>query len=668
MFSVGHRLLPIRFSRIFQAIFICTLWLLATDAVAAPIAISANNFQRISIPRKFKAQTLGRALGCYLRSQDGSVSFGWFKRGDEKDKRISLQILKRGDLVKARNIARQALRSAQNSTSSARHSLENRLSFAGFLLAVFDACTLASFSGEPGTATPTATPVESPSPAPSPVPTVSPTASITPSTNPTSTPSSNPSGGSGNPSISITRGEITWVIRRPLSAGPGTVTQGNFVNGDPWVVGPVELLSISPGSSITAEGYTINGSMINPTYWASQPGGVAAAQGYDGRSSEGNPVGTIAYLPRYSAAADVARSLPRLLSANTSLISAKGRTDFSNADVKTALQAASVLTVLSTTAPSGAFRPPYAGTDKSLRFFESQLQWNQLQQLPLVAGAPSATQLASGFTNVWLDWTGWSSRMLHPIANMPEYGRDLSSLIGEAGVLVNMNISQSEKRPLVIALVQMGIDFYGNLLNGARWGGTGGQCSGRKFPILFAGAMLQDTDMLQVGYAYPSYRTIVNGQVQVSSVFGEDSQTFRVEETAPGQVNFQGSTILPQYYSSAHLSLPEFGFSHTDYPSNDNRFWDGDPYRRCCTANAWVGTLLATRLMGLKANWNNNNLFDYQDRYMNVQLERIIASPSTDQHWHRSWSTWVESAWDTYRSGLGGVWQCNLAANVCRGQ
>ncbi|MBX7145115.1 MAG: hypothetical protein K1X79_11740 [Oligoflexia bacterium] len=659
------RLLPLQIFRTLLATFAAlALFLASTSAEASPIRVSRQNFKVLSIPRVFRSQTVGRALGCYLRPQGRGTIIGWLKRGDEKDRRVDLQAIKSSAVRRDMRATARTIQNSSHASAALLSRLQARLALQEFLLNQFLTCVPSLFSsgGEAPTATPTipATPTNSESGAVTPAP----TATSTPTINPTSSPT--PS--SGNPSVSITRGEITWTLRRPISSGPGSVSQGTFITGDPWVVGPVEILSINPGSAISAEGYHLNGSMVNPTYFNRQPGDLPALQGYDGRAADGNPAGTIAWLPPYSAALNVARNLPFTLSAGNSLVSVKSRIDFSNTDQKTGLQAASVLTILSSAPASGSFRPPYAGNDKTVRFNESQLQWNQLQQIPLVSGAPSAASLASGFSNFWLDWGGWNSRMLHPIANMPEYGRDLASLIGEAAVLVNMNIPQNQKRPLVLALVQMGIDFYANVVNGARWGGTGGQCSGRKLPILFAGAMLGDTSMLQVGFAYPSYRRIVNGQVQNASVFGEDSQTFRVEETSPGSINFQSSPSQPQHYSSAHLTLPEWGFSHTDWPVNDNRFWDGDPYRRCCTANAWVGNLLAARLMGLKANWNNDILFDYQDRFMAVQLERIINSPSTDAHWHRSWSSWVEQAWDTYRAGLGGVWQCPLASNVCRGQ
>jgi hypothetical protein len=71
----------------------------------------------------------------------------------------------------------------------------------------------------------------------------------------------------------------------------------------------------------------------------------------------------------------------------------------------------------------------------------------------------------------------------------------------------------------------------------------------------------------------------------------------------------------------------------------DTRVWTAN-YRQCCTANAWVGFVLAARILNQKAMWNHDELFDYQDRYMNTE---------TNASW-RSWSAFAGAMWDQYRS------------------
>jgi hypothetical protein len=239
--------------------------------------------------------------------------------------------------------------------------------------------------------------------------------------------------------------------------------------------------------------------------------------------------------------------------------------------------------------------------------------------------------VAQSFERVWLDHvSGWTNRYLHPLDNMPDYGRDLAAKVGEAALLLHCNFNDTQKRDLLVRLVQFGIDSWGNVQSGCRWVGEGGHGSGRKFPILFAGAMLNDAAMLGVG-SYVSY----NGPGGTSAgFFGEDCQTFVVQETSPGVINFGHGG-----YTTADLGLAEWGFSHVGYPVNDRAGWTTDPYRTCCTANAWSGYVLVTRMMGLVAHWNHPPLFDYQDRYMATE----------GAGWRRAWIPFSADMWDAYR-------------------
>ena len=64
-----------------------------------------------------------------------------------------------------------------------------------------------------------------------------------------------------------------------------------------------------------------------------------------------------------------------------------------------------------------------------------------------------------------------------------------------------------------------------------------------------------------------------------------------------------------------------------------------DPYRRCCTANAWIGYCLAARIMGLVPAWNHQVFFDYEDRY------QTFMTPG----WQQAWESWHAAAWIQYR-------------------
>ena len=410
---------------------------------------------------------------------------------------------------------------------------------------------------------------------------------------------------------SISQWGITWVFERPVPAG-------RFVNGDWFVVGEAKIIDILPRVT-TSNGRTIHGAMLNP-----DPS--VCDQGYDSRLylGFGNH-----YQPQLNVALSVSSQNPLVLEPGNRVIKVISLVPN---QTHRSLRTASVLTSLDEPPPMGSFRPPYAGPLRGAMFHEGMIQWSRLASLPPAAGVPSIHEIASRIERVWLDHCpSWIGRIMHPFENMPDYGRDLSSLLGVAALLANCDYPLKQRRELVIRLIQIGLDNYGNLRGGCRWAGDGGHSSGRKLPILFAGAMLGDQAMLAVGRDYRSQRT-ANGIA--TAFFGEDSQTFYVEETSPGVINFGEGGYLP-----SDIGLPDWGVNHTTEPQNDSRSWYANPYRRCCTANAWLGNVLVAHAMGLVPHWNHPPLFDYLDRY--VAIEPL--------GWTRSWSSWAEAMWDQYR-------------------
>ncbi len=437
-----------------------------------------------------------------------------------------------------------------------------------------------------------------------------------------------PEGGGGGGSqlmaSSITQWGVTWQFSEAEAVG-------QFCNGDWWVLGPVNVVSISPPTQ-NVSGRQINGSMVNPTTL------VNGEHGYDSRLF--HPYENDRYKPYLNVALGVSSGSPLVLTAGKSLISSISYlgTSLPPNGSFSQLQTAAVLTVLNTAPAADAFRPAYTGNDKTVRFREADLDYSVFASLTPTSGMPSISEQAPRFQRVWLDHhCGWSSRYLHPIDNMPDYGRDFTSLLGTGAMLLNTNLSNSQKRNLLVYMTQIGIDFHGNVVNGGYWEGVGGQGSGRKFPILLAGKVLDDATMLAIGTSHPS-GYFGPGHVNNRSQFGEDCQTFYVQQTSTGVYNWGYGG-----YTSASLNLPEWGNNHTTWPSNDNALWTHDPYRRCCTANAWVGQTLAARLMGLTTAWNHPAYFAYMDRFMQTE---------TVGQWTRSWDTWQESMWDTYRPTL----------------
>lgn len=438
------------------------------------------------------------------------------------------------------------------------------------------------------------------------------------------------SGGSGEPqqtlASSISNFGITWQFGEAMPVG-------QFANGDWWVVGPVDIISISPPSQ-EVSGRIINGSMLNPGQAQIENG----EHGYD--STLFGPYAGNRYQPALNVAWGVSQNSPLQLAGGNSLISTISWTDPnppSNGSFSQ-LKTAAVLTILSEAAPEGAFRPPYSGTDKSIRHNEAELDYTALAQLETANAQPDYTTIADNFDRVWLDHcSSWTSRYLHPVENMPDYGRDFTSLFGTGALLLQLNRSNAEKRDMLVRMTQIGIDFFGNVQNGGVWSGVGGQCSGRKFPILLAGRVLNDAAMLNLGVSHPSGYFGPN-HPNNSEHFGEDCQTFYVEQTSPGTYNWGYGN-----YNASHNELAEWGNSHTQFPQNDNSDWMGDAYRRCCTGNAWVGQTLAARVMNLRTAWNHPAYFDYMDIFMVTEGQG---------EWTRSWEPWQGNMWDLHRSNF----------------
>src|SRR5262249_40890280 len=155
---------------------------------------------------------------------------------------------------------------------------------------------------------------------------------------------------------------ITWTFDREYQTG-------QFCNGDWWVVGPVSIVDITPATAVT-NGRTVNGSMINPN--------VSGRHGYDstlyGQYASGNQV----YDASLNVGRNVSASSPLVLQPSTSLITCTSQMGTPSNGSMSQLATAAVLTVLSQTPPSDAFRPPYAGSDKTIRYRESQLDYGVL--------------------------------------------------------------------------------------------------------------------------------------------------------------------------------------------------------------------------------------------------------------------------------------------------
>ena len=418
----------------------------------------------------------------------------------------------------------------------------------------------------------------------------------------------------------ITQYGITWHFDKDYPTG-------QYVNGDYWVKGPVKVSGIS--NSLHTDGFKApkgrDGSMINPT--------TTAKQGYDNALGSYDSSLDVSY-PDGKA---ISAKNPLLLNVNSSLVSAvswlynsesdkeKGCPRFNGGTKapRPVLKAAAILTCVEKIPAKGSFRPAYCGNNKASKFNVNQLKRELLKNLEPVAKTPKLSVIEKNFERPWIDHVHqYLGANIHPSANMPEYGRDLSIAIGKAALMLNLDFSKLPEKPskdkLLIRFIQLGIDFAGIADNGGSWPSNGGHHMGRKWPILFAGLMLDDEHMKNVG--------------QWKTAFQEDKDTFYVSQKEIDMTHSskwkpdKRAPAVP--YTKADIGTPEWGIRHTKDPQCDNQSWKAT--YRVINNMSYTGWVLAAHIMGQKKAWNHNALFDYMDRAVKLGSPK---HPPEHQHY-----------------------------------
>lgn len=316
----------------------------------------------------------------------------------------------------------------------------------------------------------------------------------------------------------------------------------------------------------------------------------------------------------------------------------------------------SVLTVVVRALSSDAFRPSYCDRGQTI-YLANNLQRNLLPSLPRVASTPSLAEFEGYFRRPWIDVNQFLFDA--PVEYMPDYGREVGFAVSYASLLLAEDFPPQQKENLTNYLVQYGIDLFGCLEAGyGGWPAWGGHGNGRKFPIVFAGVLLNQTRMQQVGSLYPDK-------------FGEDMHTIYVTETPPAgtyQRAWQGATVV--YSGHRGINGGSINPGWGPYEHLQPRNWTGttgEDYRRCCTSVSWVGQALALRLLRAEPTWNHPAFFDYVERWMfeddTQAVADIMAQIGAD--YSASWmrqrqtrfflqgchpnNTFIDDMWQAYR-------------------
>ncbi|MCY3023507.1 MAG: hypothetical protein NTW87_31390 [Planctomycetota bacterium] len=436
---------------------------------------------------------------------------------------------------------------------------------------------------------------------------------------------------SRTPPVAVAAGEdrpelsqhgITWTFDRPAKTG-------KFVNGDGWVIGPVTVVSVTPAcgkppadeqtnltknrwgdTGLRVDERMRNGSVVNP--------GHETAQGYDSR--------IINYEPKLSA------KFPLALQPNQSLVSTISHTQMPNEAFPTgwfeksnsALRTAAVLTCLAAPPPADAFRPSYTGSEKPI-YRAAQLKRERLLRLKPVPETPEFGLYARYFERVWLDHQlDWLEPYVAPTENAPPYGREWARMTGIAGLMLHLDAPAEQREKLLVGLVQLGIDLNGRARTGGSWSAGGGILSGRKWPIVFAGLMLDDKAM----QALPE---TVLCQEDTSTYYGK---------------GWTGATALYQLVTHHGPRQPYEEKPPAQWDEFDNR---GEDYRRSSTTVGWVPEALAARLTcGMEA-WNHDAFFDYCDRWMTEDDTQFSKQAGRKPDQRRTFDRFVDNMWHAYR-------------------
>jgi hypothetical protein len=418
--------------------------------------------------------------------------------------------------------------------------------------------------------------------------------------------------GSAVAATSILQFGITWTFSEDKAVG-------QYANGDWWVVGPVTITSISPASMTDGSGWTKNGTMLNPS-----PTTRNLGQGFDSSVNFGT------YYNSFLNVAPAKTGSPLVVPGGVSVVSSISAGSPNTVVARSQFEIQAFLTVVAVAPPAGAFRPPPTGSDKTHYWNKSSLNYGILQSLATPASTLPLSTVEGYFEKPWpVIAEGASIQAMSP-KQMPNYGRDAANLLNHGLLSLHLNYTNSQKDKLYIKMVQYGIDIYGSVKAGMVFTDNGGLNNGRKAPMVFAGMALSDPNILEW-----SDRNQHN-------VFGEDKQTFYVSQSDVSRARYTADGRPRDPYTQAMIGTPEWGEKHESQPERDGSNW-GAYYR--WIGGSQLGNVLAIRLSsgGVSA-WNHQALFDYEDRYW--ELEKNAQTYSAPNNI----SSFTYEMWAAYRN------------------
>ena len=387
---------------------------------------------------------------------------------------------------------------------------------------------------------------------------------------------------------------------------------GIFANGEPWVVGPVSLVAVSPD----------NNTKWNESY-PGEPGPnsgsmrVTVPNSLQGYLTKSKAIPGYDNSKVYTSNLDLSRigNLPAVLLPGEMIMTSIGQAEAG--DVRSSVNEICVLTILSEAPPAGSFRPSlFSTTPRVVQFNKSDINFSILKNLARVPATPSVAAIELmlpalpwfEFDNTWLqssfgpanNFATSGGPLTYPNA-ASGYGREIAIKWGRVALWLNTANTQAVKEKAMIQAIQCGLDIASFIRHGGAFYSDGGHKIGRKFPMLLAGLALNDPEILAI---------VAD---QANPRFSEDQSTFIVELADVGRTVNGG---VDAQFTQADVGLADWGIRHSFSPQNDDRRWGaGGVAYRYVTWPAMLGCVLAADLMEQRKTWNHPAIFAYNERF-----------------------------------------------------
>jgi hypothetical protein len=391
---------------------------------------------------------------------------------------------------------------------------------------------------------------------------------------------------------------------------------GQYCSGDWFAKGPLTVTSMSPASG-TFGGRVMHGAMIDP----GRGGGFAGPFGQGHDSASTNAAKELPYVADLNVdPGATGRALSFTAQQSASIYKARSAAT-PGGDGARMLTDGAVLTVLpqAYTPPAGAFRPAAARADKTSHWTEGDLNYSVFPSLDLsgIAGTPTIERAIQFIRRPHrMHNTQNQFWNVNPTNNQMNYGREYAQETATAALMLCGNLTQAQKREILIPMVQLGIDIYGRFLEGGVWEADGGLNCGRKLPLVIAAVALGDPGMLNAADATKNHAFGDHGSTNAAA---------RVENVGPRFHEDRQTTVVQPFWVNEYrypqnlVGRPEWTIRYLHWWSKPNP--NLQISYRDINAAYQLGTALAANLIrGARAAWNHPPFFDYADFRRNWML------------------------------------------------